>query len=223
MSKYKEKGNHERWISIITVGASIIALFFSWQANKRASQQATPQILVLDTTWNGGGYHSIESGQQATCKHIVRLTNLGGISTAITGYRVGIFLQQNEISNALEFESSFSTIIKPDRLTPNIRNFEIYLLLNTSQVDVPNPFDNKDVLELPYRIEPYSTFDIQTAVNFSYDANLKLESPRYNDPGSSYYAPSVLEGYTPITLVYVFETANGQVIMSPTVACWYIK
>lgn len=217
--KDKGKGNITIWISLVTVAASIIALFFSWQANTLASQQATAQIIVVDTAWNGGGYRSTENGQQATCKHMIRLINLGGVPTAITGYKVKISFGQNE----LEFENSFPRIVKPDKLTPQIGNFEVFLLLETSQVDIPNLLDNKNVLELPHQIEPYGTFDIQTAVNFSYDVRLTLESPRYNEPESFFFDPSKLESFIPMMLSYFFQTATGQEIKIPAVACWYIK
>lgn len=221
MSKDKGKGkvNIEKWLGIITVAISIVALFFSWQSNRLSSQQANAQVIILDAAWNGGGYRATQNGQDATCKHIFRLTNLGGTSTALTSYKVKISFEQNE----LEFENSFPRIAKPDKLIPQIGNFEIYLLISTSQIDIPNLLDNKDVLEIPHPIEPYSTFDIQTAVNFSYDGIGNFESPRYNEPKSYYFDPSKLEGYTPIMLSYIFKTATGQEIKSPAVGCWYVK
>lgn len=219
MSKVKDKSNLDKWLSIITVVMSIIALFFSWQANRLATQQATAQVVALDSIWNGGGYRQTETDQKATCKHIFRLTNLGGAPTAITGYKLIISFGQNEIIS----ESSFASRALPEELTPQINSFEIYLFSSDIQIDVPELLDSQGVLELPYPIEPYDTFDIQTAVNFTYEAVLSLESPSRNDPRYFYYDPMALKEYTPMLLTYTFKTSTGKEISSPSVACWYIK
>ncbi len=218
MSKDKGKGkvNIERWLGIITVAISIIALFFSWQSNRLSSQQATAQVVVLDATWNGSDYHEIGNGQAASCQHIFRLSNLGGVSTALTSFKVKISFRQSELT----FENSFAHMVKPDELTPQIHYFEIFLY---SGDNAPTLFNSEGELELPYKIEPYSTFDIQTAIIFMYRSELTFESPRYNEQKSFWYNPSMLEGYTPMMLSYTFKTAAGQEINSPSVTCWYIK
>lgn len=215
------KGNKtkiETWVSIITACVSVIALFFSWQANRIASKQASSQVVVLDATWNGGGSHQVENNQQATCVHLFRLSNLGGVSTSLVGYKVRIAFRDSR----LEFRSSFPILVKPDDLTPSIRDFEIYFFPASTSIDFPTPLTT-GLLQFPRKIEPYETFDIQTAVNFQYDSSLSLESARYNEPKSYWYRPEILEGYTPVLLQYTFEMSSGQEVVAPNVVCWYIK
>jgi hypothetical protein len=214
----KGKTKIEIWVSIVTACVSVIALFFSWQANRIAFKQASSQVVVLDTSWNGGGYRALENGQQATCIHLFRLSNLGGVATSLVGYRIRITFENSH----LEFESSFPLLVKPDDLTSSIRDFEIYFFPTSTQIDFPTPL-TAGLLQFPYKIEPYETFDIQTAVSFQYDLSLKLESARYNEPKSYWYRPETLEGYTPLLLQYTFKTSSGQEFVSPSVACWYIK
>jgi len=218
MTKSKGRVKVESWVSIITTCVSIAALFLSWQANNIASKQATSQIVILDTSWNGGGYRATEGGQQATCVHLFRLSNLGGISTSLVGYKVKITFENSN----LEFESSFPILIKPDDLTTSLRDFEIYFFPSTTQIDFPSPF-TEGLLKFPHDIKPYETLDIQVAVNFQYDLSLGLESARYNEPKSYWYKPEVLKGYTPIWIQYTFKTSTGQEVRSPSVACWYVK
>lgn len=207
------------WVAVVTAAVSVVALFFSWQANKIASQQSTAQVVVLNTSWNGGGYRQIDSRMKATCKHIVRITNLGGVATAISGYRVKISFGQE----TLNYESSFPIIVKPNDISPQIRDFEILLMSRDAQADFPDVSNPQDVLSLPFKLEPYTTYDIQVAVSFFYDGNLYLESSKYNEPDSYYYAPQILEGFTPLQIMYTFITASGQSTSSSPVACWYIK
>jgi len=218
MSKEKKKAV-ETWISVVTAAVSIIALFFSWQANRIATQQSTAQIVILDTSWNGGGYRQIDNRMKATCKHIVRITNLGGVATAISSYRVNISLGKK----ALSFESSFPIIVKPDDISSQLGDFEILLMSRDTLVDFPDISNPEGILSLPFKLEPHTTYDIQVAISFYYDGNLYLESAKYNEPDSYYYAPKILEGFTPIQVVYTFITASGQTASSSQVACWYVK
>lgn len=218
MTKSKGKMKVEHWVSIITACVSIAALFLSWQANSIATKQATSQLVILDISWNGGGYRATESGQQATCVHLLRLSNLGGVSTSLIGYEVQITFEDS----SLEFEGSFPVLIKPDDLTTSLRDFEIYFFPSTTQINFPSPF-TEGLLQFPYDIKSYQTIDIQVAVNFQYDLSLRLESARYNEPESYWYKPEVLQGYTPIWVQYTLKTSAGQEVRSPAVACWYVK
>lgn len=214
----KTKGSIDKWISIATVMFSIVALILSWQANRIASQQASAHVVVIGTTWKGGGYRQIENGQQATCSYIIRFTNLGGISTALIGYEVEVFYG-DAVSKA---ESSFSTLISPQMMmqynatSPRIGNFEFYLFPGNSQIDFPNPTNSNDFLVLPYQITSYTTLDIQIIFNLISESGAVFDNP-------SYYSLSGHEGFIPISVIYTFKTSTGQEINVPQSTCWYVK
>jgi hypothetical protein len=219
MNKNKVEGNIKKLLSVASLILSIVALFFSWQANKFSHHDGATQVLILDTSWRDSRYHNIESGKEATCVHTIRLSNLGGTSTALTNFKANISLEQSELT----VENSFGGKVTRDQLTPRIGFFQIYLFPNETQIDISSPLNSNGILEFPYAIEPFSTVDIQVGISFRYDFVVSLESPLYKEPNSFYYDPSKLEGYAPMMVSYTFKMATGEEAKSPSVACWYVN
>lgn len=85
-----DKEHWDRIVSLVSLALAIIAIYLSYQANLAAQKQIEAQVVVFNVSPEigisgraGGGDH-----ETVFCEFNLRVVNLGGAVTAITGYRV---------------------------------------------------------------------------------------------------------------------------------------
>jgi hypothetical protein len=219
----------DRWISVLALVIGIMALFFSWQANKIASKQTTPQVVVLEadrswdyTSWSPDSSNP-ESEEDAVCSHRIRLANLGGAATSIVGYKASISYRDEELTIEgfggayahPQREESISIIQAPQTL----------LVADETPLEYPGAWLNTEYsLPIPFLIDSYTAVDIASNMRFGFDGTAnQIGSPSWNDRESFLYNPPLLEGFEPILVSYTLQLASGESIETEKIPCWYIK
>lgn len=211
MSNQKSNIKLETQLSIAALVAGIISLLFSWranqiasQANQIASQQISAHIAVIDESNIGGTI----SNDQAVCKHRIRITNLGGASTALVSYQLKILYKDQ----VLYFENSEAFVANGAKVGSEFENFRAVLLNKDAPVDFPSLLDQSNWLTLPVEIDPFGTLDIDISLAFNVDPthDLKLAG----NPNTIHYI-----GYSPMQVTYTLKFASNQILEVPSINC----
>lgn len=225
----------ERILALAGLATGLIALFFSWQANKLANEsnklaerQTTPQLEVL---WIRNNWTDRITGNmtQVGCDHMIRLYNPGGAPATITGHTAELHYR----GYVLRFGSVKVVAAVRHDLIPNTVNLaESYLLTPEDEAkqrnsEEPPPqfqfFSLYDPLTLPIQLEAFTAWDVVNRVVLSLDALLDSKDFTYGDPSYNNYDPNILENYAPVELSITFVLASGQSVTTPVVTCLYLE
>jgi len=221
-SKAKSDENNgiklERFIGVIGIVLSLIALFFSWQANQIASQQIKDNVFSPSSIYEWATYeqeHSSVNSQDFVCIQRTRLSNLGGANSTIIKY-----------DSTLYFKGKSATVSGEQEYVQNTAQLENFISgFRVEFVDGKTLETNSSGGLFPVAIPSNSTVDIWTKVKFAINAN--LESIEYFYPPYDYY--SFLEqgakyhDFSPMEISFTFTTASGKTVITPKALCIFVK
>jgi hypothetical protein len=225
-----EKISLDKLLGVLALAVGMVALFFSWKANRIAeeansiaSQQLTAQVVVLSSDYNGGGFQKSQDRDQYSvrCRQVIRLSNLGGAATALVGYEAEIHYKDAE----LRVSSEDASVVSTETVSPTMRNFQ-FVFLDKDTLSATANFDRIDpeyYFPFPAQIDAFTTMDIDSAVSFLLDGNYgegEIDMPQYV---YQYEHPESVYGLPALEVVYTFKTASGQTITTPRTLCLWLK
>lgn len=223
----------ERILALVGIATGLIALFFSWQANritsdanKLAERQTTPQLEVL---WIRQNWTDKITGNatQAGCDNMIRLYNPGSAPATITGH----ITELNYRGYKLSLGSVKTFAGARHDLIPNTVNLaDSYLLTPEDEAKERNGNDPQfeffslfDPISLPIQLEAFSAKDLVSRVVLTLGAILDSKDHTFGDPNYANYDPTLLENYAPIDLSVTFVLASGELVTTPKVVCLYLQ
>jgi hypothetical protein len=233
ISSFQKIFSLERILLLAGIVTSLLALFFSWQANqlawdanKLAERQLTPQLEVL---WIRNSWTDRITGNMTGvgCDNMVRLYNPGSAPATITGYSAELHYRGYTLTLG-----SIKTYagVRHDMIPNTINLADSYLLTSEDEAKQRNSelaqykfFSFYDALELPIQIEAFSARDLVYRVNLSLGALLDSKDFTAGDPSYSNYDPILLDKYAPIDIAITFVLANGESVTTPKVICLYLE
>ncbi len=202
-----KKEKLEKYVNYISLILGVIALVLSWQANifsrkanEIAVKQIDSQVVVFDVSRDTlqRAHRAGRAGDGETetvfCYMNLRVVNLGGAVTAITGFRVEIKYGDTEIQLA----SDGNKIASND-------NAQIFDFKNFS-ASLGN--------SIPIQIDSLGDLEIPSEIMFSYDVSADK---------NYYFYSEFTESATPLEIRYFISLSNGVEISSPKAVFYYVE
>lgn len=214
----------DRIMSIIALTAGVVALLFSFQANQLAKeanqialQQAMARVVVLNASDGGSG-----SDNYITCRHDIRVTNLGGAATALVGFDATITFKDKKL---IAESSGEHFAFNRSRIIPDVGDFYITLMAPSSPGEVLKleEIAGKNEQPLPLSIDSFATVDFGTKFRYVIDRSEYEIDSGYRLDSQNVLRKFPLPGYTPIEVEYTLHMASGQSVTTPKLSCYYIK
>jgi len=227
-SENKQAINIDRLFAVIGFLVALIALFLSWQANNISRQQITSQVVVLTTNNYGAILTNLGSATETTplqmgfeCFQDIRLTNLGGATTAVVAYEATIQFKESTINLSSEEAIAYTK----DSFESRIGDFAIALLNEDGDQGYSPRFDDYAqkpyLLKFPAQIEAFKTIDINQRVRVM-TKNSRVISVNFPSPGSSDYT-DLQTNFDPLTVAYSLQLSSGQTVLTPPILCIYVS
>ena len=224
MKTHKPKLSLSTLLAIISTLTAVAALIFSWQANVISSKQATPKVVLLSADLNGVGTFptGAADGGAIGCAQLIRLANLGGTATSITNFGVQVRYKDSQFHatsnrNALVYEGS---------VDPRLAGFKFGLVKPDSiqHIEDSEFTDPSEYTDFPIQVSAYSTVEINSfAQTYSQGNSFQigdLEAPYGPEQEQHPVSP---HGLPPLEISYSFTTADGQVVTTPFMICFWMK
>lgn len=207
----------ERLFSLVSIVASMIALFFAWQANKIASKQITDHVISPSASYAWAIYEQDKSQpghHYFVCDQRIRLSNLGGAGASIVKYDA--IMSFKGISVTVSGEQEYPLTSGNNDI---ISGFEItFVDGDYLQTDIREPL-------FPIQIPQYSTIDVWTRASFTVDKI--LASGDYFYPPYDYYQflqpGAEYGGLNPVEISFTFTTVSGKTFSTPNALCIFLK
>lgn len=223
----------DRIISVVAVFISAIALVIAFQSNRIASRQASPEIAIVELSEveSGESPISVERWKRDySCKHRLRLTNLGGAATAIVGYQVNVFYDGRSSVSPQSGDNHAQAQLD---LIEGLQLYGSRFIAKDAPVDVefvPEAIMLEEIYpSLPIGLEAYNTVDLMTVSMFRADTryvDLLSSVDYYEDLANDFLYWSwnpVDEGYKPIEYSYTLYLATDQALSTPRATCYLVR
>ena len=92
----------DRILSVAGVVIALIALYFSWEANRIAEQQIRAKVIAVSSSYTGASERNFVItngiGHDFTCTHKLRLSNLGGAPASLVKWKATLHYLDNSVS-----------------------------------------------------------------------------------------------------------------------------
>ncbi|MEM4234691.1 MAG: hypothetical protein QXU75_06055 [Candidatus Methanomethylicaceae archaeon] len=207
----------ERILSITGVIISLVALYFSWEANRIAEQQIKAKVIAVSSSYAGASEREFSItnglGHDFTCTHKLRLSNLGGASASLIRWTATLFYKGESVR--LSGEQPYSLDSKD--MNDYIKSF----LVDFVQPETRSGQNNEQTF--PIQVPAYSTVEVYIRARFSVWRDVSFFYPPYDyyaflEPGQDY------TGLSPVEISVSFITSTGQeVAESPRALCLYMQ
>lgn len=214
--KDKKPFSLEMLFGLVGVIVSVVALFFSWQANQIASKQITDNVISPSASYTWAMYDQEKSQpghHYFVCDQRIRLSNLGGAGTSVIKYEALLSYKDAEVKVSGEQEYPLTS-----GMGDIFSGFEIMFVDDYKKNDTGEPL-------FPVQIPPYSTVDIWVRASFTIEKVLASGDyfyPPYDfyqflQPGAEY------SGLYPVEVSYIFTMASGKTASTPKALCIFLK
>lgn len=219
-----------RVLSISALVIGLFSLYFAWKANEISSQSIKPIVTILDVGTIGSVYPQ-GGGVQHTdgnftyvspgvyCIYAIRITNLGGASTAIIGKTLKIFFKGAEYKVNSDFEianenldNEFFGHFRSETIT-----YEAMVSLNRY-----NDLKTDDFISYPHELANYKTEDLYERVLFDWKKPsdfLDFLSVGMTEHGGFELTPE----FFPLDISFEYKLSNGDIASTPPSTCVFIK
>ncbi len=242
----KNKERMDRFIGIVALVAGLVALLFSWQANKIAREANTyalksvsPDVEVLSINIQNLSVIRQETGTLASCLNVIRISNFGGAATSIIGYEIigSLSATKYEIDNEEKIKETFNVSSDYSYLNselyfqvPELEKIASAFLKQITQNlkdDFKPEIDETNINPLPIRIDGNSTIELYNQIV------IVTRNPRINIFDQFPYdytiyeidsRPKWISGYDGSLLIrYLLKLSSGETIASDSEACLLIR
>jgi hypothetical protein len=196
----------EKTISIAAFVFSAIALFLSWQANQISNKQFTAQTVILSAEFRDGDWSMAKDPDTwgfASCTNKIRFYDFGGASDAIVRY-----------DNIIEYNGKSYTIESDESEAVWSPGIEPYFASLRTEILSEN---------LPMTVEAFTTKEILAKFSFGYDDSLLDLNVSYPYNPSYDYEKNIGPEFSPLTVQFIFYTANGKKLDTGKLICHYFK
>ena len=204
----------DRILSVAGVVIALIALYFSWEANRIAEQQIRAKVIAVSSSYTGASERNFVItngiGHDFTCTHKLRLSNLGGAPASLVKWKATLHYLDNSVSLTGEQPYSLDSVDMNDY----IKSFLIDFVTRDTQ-------NNEQTF--PIQVPAYSTVEVYVRARFSVWQDVSFFYPPYDyyaflEPGAEY------TGLNPVEVSLSFITsANQEVAESARALCIYMK
>jgi len=208
----------EGYIGLIGFILSLVALYFSWQANQISSQQINDNVFSPSSSLEWASYQQEKTAidyPYYECVQRTRLANLGGANSTVIKYDVTLYFKGKSTTVSGEQERTLRTAGLENIIS---RFYVSFVDGEKFEVDEANRL-------FPIVIPAYSTVDIWTRIWFTKNADYPTDDIFY--PPYDYYQfeePGAKLGeFSPIEVSYTFTTASGKTFVTPRALCMFAK
>ncbi|MCH8876203.1 MAG: hypothetical protein IIA89_05205 [Chloroflexi bacterium] len=197
---------------------SIFALYVSWDSNQISRKANSPQIIVLDVSTAAFNFVEFEnpeffesqglaSENIAHCTTQIRVANLGGAATSITGFELVVSFG-DQVLRAVSNGSN--QVWSTQRFLPGFVGLTSYFVPPESAgATYPSVLERQN---LPISVGEYAALTLFNEVVFIGDDNFRDE-----------FMTSMLNAFNnperPLVLSYVLELPDGERITTPGTLC----
>ncbi len=216
MAKKNKPITLERLLSILGIAVSLIALYFSWQANRIAEEQTRSNVLAISLSYLGAAQeHNFGNAVRIFgCTEKLRLANIGGAPASLVKWQANLYY--NGQFTSLVGEQPYS--LNSANLNNQITSFMISFMDSDTEY---SPAELKQTF--PIQIPPYSVVEVLVKANITVAGDTNFFYPPYDyyafvEQGEENY------GLDPVEITLGFTTSvNQEVSESPRAICIYMR
>lgn len=223
----------DNWLDIVAVVFSSIAIVFSWysitvsreandiarEANEIARQGLTGRLVVLNLRQSSATLHSPSDDSLGfhACGFTLRVANEGGHTLSLIGYDLVISYLDSEVFIEGTGEASVLEYVGYSDFPSVAESFASFLLERYQYIEPNQTIQDRlasiEMLSLPLVIQAGEAIDITTELWLITHEEIYQYANSYPQN----------EGYMPLEVQYIVQSADGSTATSTRVECMGIR